>query len=423
MRKRLATVLAVGFVALFLLPPAGADTRPSFGQGTPTSQRTPTSLVPTTSGDGQTPTPPTVGSTRPPATTAPTRPRPPSDGGGSSSDGGGRPAATTRPADTTTTTPASGTPVVSFFSPTENARVVGPNVEIQLTVEGFKLVDAGRGIVPGEGHAHILIDRDPFPPGELLPTGQADIVHVGSVPFDARNIPLPPGPHRLVVQLADSSHKAIHDSSPVREVRFTVGTGPGFRGQGTLQPACAEVATGSGMLKLVFPMQGGLLQGTIKSRCDYATEAGACRFVEASDRRVIGSYDDRTKLLDGKVLGKTTRQLMAGSPQQCGAPIQESPAAESPFSAAFVGNQVSGTLGPAQFVVDRNDSVSLADPSDFAVEPTTTSSPSVEDASNAGSSVPVGRIALGIGGAALLAAVVAGPLRRRMSSRAFGGAE
>ena len=336
-------------------------------------------------------------STQPPPThTAPppkpaSRPRPPR-----------RTPATPAPVAPGVPAPPTGTPQVAFFAPTHDVRVGGPKVEVQLTVSNFRLIDANTPVLPGEGHAHVYIDREPVAPGQLIPTGLPDIVHLGKPPFDARSIQLSPGRHTLVAQLADSAHTALSPPA-VASVTF-VASPEAFRGRGLLQPGCAEVAQGSAAdVKLVFPGQGGLLQGVITSRCTFSTEGGTCQWSELSRRRVLGTYNPEAKSLSGMVSGSPERQLVSGNPQFC-LQAPQAPSEPSPFSAILSGQSVSGTLGQASFVVNRDDGVTLAeDPASQTTETTTTTAEVAEAATRKKGGFPVAPVLIGI---AVVAALV-----------------
>jgi hypothetical protein len=308
---------------------------------------------------------------------------------------------------------ASAAPSTHFFSPQPDSRVAGPKVEVQIDAPGFKLVPAGTPVFEGEGHAHLLIDREPIAGGEIIPAGVADIIHLGTPPFDVREVSLSPGNHTLVVQLADSAHRAL---KPVAtgKVTFTVASGEAFRGNGPLTPGCADIATGSAALSMVFPLQGGLVQGVMKSTCGFATEGGSCKFSEEGNHKILGGFDPETGTVDAKAYGKVTRRLVEGNPQVCGA-TSTSPQTESAINANYANGQVSGSLGGAQFTLKSNPALVLSAPPDAAATTATTAASATTEKDDDG--LPVGRIALGLGAVALIA-IAATPLirRRRFSS-------
>ncbi len=107
---------------------------------------------------------------------------------------------------------------------------------MQLSIHNFKLVDAGSPVFPGEGHAHILIDRPPVAPGQPLPTGQTNIIHTAD-----RTITIPdlaPGQHTIVVILTRTDHVPLNPSVQDR-VTFTVAAAPA----GQTAPAGTGAAT------------------------------------------------------------------------------------------------------------------------------------------------------------------------------------
>lgn len=295
-------------------------------------------------------------------------------------------------------------PEVAFVSPPDGVTVAGPTVDVHLAFGNFDIVPAGGVVKPGEGHAHILIDRDPADEGQKLPTDQPNIVHLGKPPFAQRAIDLGLGEHRLVAQLGDSAHAALGGPS-IAEV--TINVVEGFRGRGPLQPACAEVATGAGEVRIVFPAAGGHMQGSITSTCAFTTEGGACEWSSVSERRIYGTYRARTSSLEGVTGGTTTRQLTSGDADQCGAgdiDLLE----QGSFSATFAGGVVSGTFGQAQFTVGPDPSVVLANP--VAPQPA------------AGSNAISGAVAIGVILAIILGVFFLVRSRRRRRPVAVGAA-
>jgi hypothetical protein len=291
---------------------------------------------------------------------------------------------------------------VAFVSPPAGATVAGPKVYVHVAFENLKPVAAGGIVRPGEGHAHILIDRDPVAHGQSLPTDQPNVVHLGKPPLTERSIDVGLGEHRLVAQLGNSAHKAMGAST----AEVTINVVAGFRGRGALTPACAEVASGTGEVRLVFPSAGGHLQGSITSTCTFATDAGACGWQSVSDRRIYGSFDPGGRTLDGTTGGSTTRQLVSGTGSRCGNGGVDR-LDQIPFRAAFADGIVSGTFGQAHFTVRSDPSVVLEN----AVAASTTT-PEPSKRSLIPSAIAAGLIAvLGAGGAYALAR------RRRRSAR------
>jgi hypothetical protein len=104
---------------------------------------------------------------------------------------------------------ASSKPRVYFVAPQEGATVTSP-VRLRFGIEGYEIgavpanVEKAR---PGLGHHHVAIDSDCLPPGTVIPKA-APWVHFG----DGKNeidMQLPPGSHRLTLQLGDDAHTTI----------------------------------------------------------------------------------------------------------------------------------------------------------------------------------------------------------------------
>jgi hypothetical protein len=104
---------------------------------------------------------------------------------------------------------ASGKPRVFFVEPQEGATVKSP-VRLRFGIEGYEIgavpanVEKAR---PGVGHHHVAVDSDCLPPGSVIPKA-APWVHFG----DGKNeidMQLPPGPHKLTLQLGDDAHTTI----------------------------------------------------------------------------------------------------------------------------------------------------------------------------------------------------------------------
>ena len=98
---------------------------------------------------------------------------------------------------------------VYFVEPQEGATVKSP-VRLRFGIEGYEIgavpsnVEKAR---PGVGHHHVAIDSECLPPGSVIPKA-APWVHFG----DGKNeidMQLPPGPHKLTLQLGDDAHTTI----------------------------------------------------------------------------------------------------------------------------------------------------------------------------------------------------------------------
>ena len=94
---------------------------------------------------------------------------------------------------------------VSIKSP-KNGETVSSPVKVVMT-STVKLRPAGQD--PNDhmtGHHHLIVDGDAIPAGEVIPTDLKHI-HFGKGQSEAE-VPLPPGPHTLTLQLADGAHRS-----------------------------------------------------------------------------------------------------------------------------------------------------------------------------------------------------------------------
>jgi hypothetical protein len=101
-------------------------------------------------------------------------------------------------------------PRAFFIQPADGATVQSP-VQLEFGTEDFRIAAVPEGTVtetrPDLGHHHVAIDADCLPTGTAIPRA-APWVHFG----DGKNIidmQLPPGPHRLTLQIGDDLHQAI----------------------------------------------------------------------------------------------------------------------------------------------------------------------------------------------------------------------
>ena len=101
-------------------------------------------------------------------------------------------------------------PRVFFVTPADGATVKSP-VMLEFGVQDFQISPVPAGTVsetrPNLGHHHIGIDTDCLPPGTAIPRANP-WVHFG----DGKNVidmQLPPGQHRLTLQIGDDLHRTI----------------------------------------------------------------------------------------------------------------------------------------------------------------------------------------------------------------------
>lgn len=105
---------------------------------------------------------------------------------------------------------SSGGPRVFFVEPVDGATVKSP-VKLVFGIENYQLAAVPQGTVtesrPNLGHHHVGVDIDCLPPGTEIPKANPWVHHgSGATTMDMQ---LPPGPHKLTLQLGDDLHKTI----------------------------------------------------------------------------------------------------------------------------------------------------------------------------------------------------------------------
>jgi hypothetical protein len=101
-------------------------------------------------------------------------------------------------------------PRVFFVQPADGATVQSP-VHLEFGAENFEIAAVPAGTPtetrPALGHHHVGIDTDCLPTGTVIPSA-SPWVHFG----DGKNViemQLPPGEHRLTLQVGDDLHRTI----------------------------------------------------------------------------------------------------------------------------------------------------------------------------------------------------------------------
>jgi uncharacterized protein DUF4399/uncharacterized protein DUF6130 len=99
-------------------------------------------------------------------------------------------------------------PRVFFVQPQDGATVKSP-VTLEFGVENYQVAAVPPGTPtesrPNIGHHHVGVDADCLPPGTVIPRA-SPWVHFG----DGKNVidmQLPPGQHRLTLQIGDDLHR------------------------------------------------------------------------------------------------------------------------------------------------------------------------------------------------------------------------
>lgn len=99
----------------------------------------------------------------------------------------------------------SGDPWIRVANLDDGARITSP-FTIEVETGGMVLGPAGSSH-DGTGHWHVLIDRGCMMPGDPIPKDERSL-HVGTG-ADTLEVELPPGRHRLCIQVGDGFHVAV----------------------------------------------------------------------------------------------------------------------------------------------------------------------------------------------------------------------
>jgi hypothetical protein len=107
---------------------------------------------------------------------------------------------------------------VYFIEPADGATVKSP-VTVKFGLKGMGvapvLVDW-----PDTAHHHLLIDRDPIPPGSLIPD-DAQSLHFSNGQTEAE-VTLSPGTHTLILQLGDHQDTTHLPTIVSKKITITV---------------------------------------------------------------------------------------------------------------------------------------------------------------------------------------------------------
>ncbi|VVD96879.1 ATPases of the AAA+ class [Pandoraea soli] len=98
----------------------------------------------------------------------------------------------------------SAQPRVFFVVPTDGATVSNP-VVVKFGVEGMAIKPAG-DMTSNAGHHHLIIDGDPIPAGQVVPTDDTHL-HFGKGQTET-SVNLTPGDHTLTLQFANGAHQS-----------------------------------------------------------------------------------------------------------------------------------------------------------------------------------------------------------------------
>jgi hypothetical protein len=91
-----------------------------------------------------------------------------------------------------------------------NGATVKSPVHLKFGIENYQLAAVPAGTVetarPGMGHHHVGIDVDCLPPGTEIVKGTPSWIHFGDGKSEI-DMQLPPGQHKLTLELGDDLHK------------------------------------------------------------------------------------------------------------------------------------------------------------------------------------------------------------------------
>ena len=105
---------------------------------------------------------------------------------------------------------ATASPRVFFIEPQDGATVKSP-VHLRFGIENFEIAPVPQGTVEtvrtGMGHHHVGVDTDCLAPGTEIQKA-APWVHFGDGKSEM-DMQLPPGSHKLALQIGDDKHSTI----------------------------------------------------------------------------------------------------------------------------------------------------------------------------------------------------------------------
>ncbi len=92
-----------------------------------------------------------------------------------------------------------------YFSNIQNGAQLKAPFKVIMGAEGITVSPAGE-LKENTGHHHILIDRGPFPEGQVIPTNEKHI-HFGGGQKETE-LKLSLGKHKITLQFADGIHRS-----------------------------------------------------------------------------------------------------------------------------------------------------------------------------------------------------------------------
>lgn len=99
-----------------------------------------------------------------------------------------------------------GSPAIEFAEPKHGETVKSP-FKVKMVAKGIKVRPAGEAVdETSSGHHHILVNKDPIPKGQPIPTDDEHI-HFGKAQTETE-LKLKPGRYKLTLQFADGAHRS-----------------------------------------------------------------------------------------------------------------------------------------------------------------------------------------------------------------------
>jgi hypothetical protein len=89
--------------------------------------------------------------------------------------------------------------------------VHGKPLSIDVAVDGVQLVMADGDATGKTGHLHAFVDVAPVGPGEVIPSGNPQIIHSATAPIVVNGLAV--GEHTIWIVLGDGTHTAFKDSA------------------------------------------------------------------------------------------------------------------------------------------------------------------------------------------------------------------
>jgi hypothetical protein len=107
-----------------------------------------------------------------------------------------------------------------ILEPADGAVIQAASVRVVLGASGIEIAPADQER-PRTGHHHIYVDRELTPDGEVMPQGEAGLIHLGRAQTEHTIEGLAPGEHVIIARLGDWQHVPV-PAAATDTVRFTL---------------------------------------------------------------------------------------------------------------------------------------------------------------------------------------------------------